>query len=98
MNDMTKQSWIITPYFLGGIFFAVGGYLMAVETASSWTGALLPPPREDWRDVGRWVQFLNVTGSFLFFIGGCFGYSMLHAPLVDWQITNGCGSRRLLAA
>ena len=89
MNDLAKDTWIMTPYFLGGVFFAVGGYLLAVETSSSWTRAVLPPPREDFKDVGRWVQFFNVTGSFLFFVGGCAGYLLLHAPLVEWQVVNG---------
>ena len=89
MSDWIKESTIVTPYFFGGVLFLAGGYLMAVEAAHSWVWAVCPPHPNDWGDVGRWVQFLNVAGSFLFFCGGVLGYFDMHAPLTSWQIING---------
>jgi hypothetical protein len=72
---IVEEVWLeTTPYFIGGLSFVSGAFLMAAEAAHSWLSALLPPPPGHLRNVGRWVQFLNVAGSFLFFVGGAFGY------------------------
>jgi MFS family permease len=87
----TNQSygWVVTPYFLGGVGFIVGAYLMAVEAAHSWVWALVPPPPKEWKNLGRWIQFLNMLGSFLFFMGGALGYYTETGKLVPWQWING---------
>ena len=63
---------------------------MAVEAAHSWLWALFPPAPSDIKNIGRWVQFLNVSGSFLFFVGGALGYYTESevVTLVPWQVIN----------
>jgi hypothetical protein len=89
MNEELKELFIVTPYFLGGALFLAGGYLLAAEAAHSWVWALAPPHWRDWRNVGRWVQFLNLAGSLLFFLGGAAGYFTAHVALTEWQVING---------
>lgn len=87
-SDQETRIWVTSPYFIGGVCFVLGAYLMAVEASHSWWWALLPPPPSKFGNLGRWVQYTNVLGSFLFFFGGVMGYYLETAPLVPWQWIN----------
>ena len=84
-TETESYIWVVTPYAAGGVCFIVGAVLMAAEAAHSWVWAWLPPPPSRIRDVGRWIEFIDVVGSFLFFVGGVLGYYTETGSLVGYQ-------------
>ena len=82
--------WLVTiPYFVGGVCFVAGGYLMAVEARHAWLAGVLPPAPSRIAAVGDWVQFLNFFGSLLFFLGGAFLFELAPNGLRAWQLCTG---------
>ena len=86
----TLSLWLVTvPYFVGGVCFWLGGYLLAVEARHAWLYGALPPAPSRLGVMGDWVQFLNYFGSFLFFLGGVFIFAPEGASTLAFQLCNG---------
>ena len=89
IDPMVKMALVTLPFFLGALGFAIGAYLMAVEATGSWGWALLPPPRDRLRDLGRWVQFITMVATTLYLVGGVVGFVQSGLSLRSWQLLNG---------
>ena len=89
LSGAAATALVTTPYFLGGLGFAVGGYLMALEARHAWLAAALPPQPARWRASGDWVAFFNFAGSCLFFAGGLLLYAPARSGTLAWQLCNG---------
>lgn len=87
-EPMMKMVLVTVPFFLGALGFAAGAYVMAAEAAGSWAWALLPPVHEP-RNVGRWIQFITMYATTLYFLGGAVGFVQSGLTLRSWQLANG---------
>ena len=87
-DPMVKMALVTLPFFMGALGFAAGAYLMAAEAAGSWAWALLPPVHE-LRNMGRWIQFITMFATTLYFVGGIVGFLQSGLTLRSWQLANG---------